>query len=119
MEDLVEQTSNMSLSVIDKLKPTSIARPDVVLSQPFMTQDMLNIVRPPITIDMEKLPLPCLPNTPNHDRLPSYVNRILDAYSNGMRYKEFRSLLRKADRREKKKNANKITICKDKVVSFE
>lgn len=103
-----------------KIKPTSIARPDVIVNQPFMTEEDIRKFRPTdidIGIPLDKLPMNInMDTTPRNEKLPDYVNKVIEAYNNGMRYKEFRNIIKRG---KKKDEQLKTSIAKGDVkVSF-
>ena len=119
MEELKILELSLEETPADNKPKITIAKPDVVLVQEFMTPDMIAMVRPTNTlIDMERMPYG-IPSQPVDRKMPTYMNKILDAYNNGMRYKEFRNLIKKADRKQQKDKDNKISIEHDKTISFD
>ena len=85
--------------------PTTIARPDVILEQPFMTPETILKFRPTAlntSVPLDKMPfnLESIDPTPRNEKLPDYVNKIIEAYNNGMRYKEFRNIIKRAKKKE-------------------
>jgi len=85
-----------------------------------MTEKDIKQFRPAdinVGVPLEKLPMNInMDITPRNEKLPDYVNKVIDAYNNGMRYKEFRSILK---RQKKKEQSLKTSITKGDVkVSF-
>lgn len=115
----MEELKISELSLQEPKPKITIAKPDVVLVQEFMTPEMLELIRPSNTlIEMDKMPYG-IPSQPVDKKMPTYMNKILDAYNNGMRYKEFRNLIKKADRKQQKEKDTKITIEHGKTISFD
>ena len=63
-----------------KPKPNSIARPDVIVNQEFMTPEMFQSLRPKETLNIDRLPFGKMsledfrPRQEVNDKFPQYVN---------------------------------------------
>lgn len=123
----IENLEKSDLSAIEtqKPKPTSIARPDVVIqNEQFMSNDMLEMLRPQQKLNIDKLPIgysasDLYPQFKQDQKFPEYVNKVIEAYTSGMRYKEFRSTIKRQQKREEKAKMNEIKITHNKTISFE
>lgn len=108
-----------------KPKPTSIARPDVVIpNELFMSNDMLEMLRPQQKLNIDKLPIgysasDLYPQFKQDAKFPEYVNKVIEAYTSGMRYKEFRSTIKRQQKKEQKAKNNEIKIMHNKTLVFE
>lgn len=69
------------------LKDCSIAKADTELVQEFMTQQMLDFIRPKQTVAWDRIPLP---------------SSAIDAYEMGIKPKQYKQMLKK-DRNKAKK----------------
>ena len=109
-------------------KNMTIAKPDVLLKAEFMTPEMFDMVRPRETLNIDKLPEQFVcnmklervyPQTEQNQKFPNYVNKVIEAYNSGMRYKEFRNVLKRQAKKEQKKKENQIVISHNKTITFD
>lgn len=121
-EELPKQTVQIDA------KNMSIAKPDVIIKAEFMTPEMFDMVRPKETLNLDKLPEQFLcnmkletvyPQTEQNKKFPNYVNKVIEAYNSGMRYKEFRNVLKRQAKKEQKKKENQIVISHNKTLVFD
>ena len=106
-------------------KNMTIAKPDVILKAEFMTPEMFNMVRPKETLNIDKLPDTMMtlenfyPQTQQNQKFPAYVNKVIEAYNSGLRYKEFRNVLKRQAKKEQKAKENQIVISHNKTLVFD
>jgi hypothetical protein len=86
----------------------TIAQSEDPINAQFMTKEMFKAIRPQETVDISRLPMPI-----NFEPLNGFtkdMNEALKSYADGVRPKQFRSMLKRKAKKACKVTAEKLTI---------